>query len=55
MVAQPVWKPSDDSQQPFLVLCMCLQSARTLTLVTLVCAAVLMMVCTHGSKRKCSA
>ena len=53
MMAQPVWKPSDDSQQPFLVLCMCLLSARTP--VTLVCLAVLMMVCTHGSKRKCSA
>ena len=55
MPAQPVWRPSVDSQQPLLALCMCLLSARTLMLVTLVCAAVLMVACTHGSKRKCVA
>ena len=25
MMTQPVWRPSDDSQQPVLALCMCLQ------------------------------
>ena len=40
---------------PYWRCVMCLQSARTWLLVRLVWATVLMMVCAHGAKRKCSA